>query len=124
MTHIPQEVIPIFEAGIYLPMLLIIVNNDIDSIDRGEFKLKGPYLHLLEETRIQMESDLEHTKKFFKQQRMKLKRGIKDTMFTEYYFFYSEIVELRRYSNIRLRNRSEFLFEEYLKKRPIILKKL
>lgn len=119
MTHIPQQVIPLFEAGIYLPMLLIIVNHDIETIEKGAFKLKGPYLHLLEDVRLQIEKDLERTKQEFKQQNMKLKRGVHDKLFTEYYFYFGDNIELRRYSNIRLRNHSEFLFEQYLKRDEI-----
>lgn len=119
MTHIPQQVVPLFEAGIYLPMLLIIVNHDIETIENGEFKLKGPYLHLLEDVRQEIEKDLERTKQEFKKQSMRLKRGNRDKLFTEFYFYYGDTIELRRYSNIRLRNHSEFLFEQYLKRQEI-----
>ena len=114
MSHIPQNVVPLFEAGIYLPMLLTIVNQDLESVQHGEFKLKEPYIQLLDGIRIQIEKDLEDTKRQFKQHNMKLKRGKKDNLFTEFYFYYNEILELRRYSNIRLRNQSEFLFKRYL----------
>ena len=114
MSHIPQNVVPLFEAGIYLPMLLTIVNQDLECVQHGEFKLKEPYIHLLEEVRIQIEKDLEDTKRQFKKQNMKLKRGKKDKLFTEFYFYYNETLELRRYSNIRLRNQSEFLLKQYL----------
>ena len=36
MSHIPQNVVPLFEAGIYLPMLLTIVNQDLESVQHGE----------------------------------------------------------------------------------------
>jgi hypothetical protein len=114
MTHIPIEANTLFESGIYLPMLLIIVNHDIEKIEQGEFKLKGPYLHMLEGIRLQLEHDLADTKQQFKQCKMKLKRGVQDQLFTEYYFYFEEIVELRRYSNIRLRNQSEYLLEQYM----------
>ena len=114
MSHIPQNVVPLFEAGIYLPILLTIVNQDMECVQHGEFKLKEPYIQLLDGVRIQMEKDLEDTKRQFKQKNMKLKRGKKDKLFTEFYFYYNEIFELRRYSNIRLRNQSEFLLKRYL----------
>ncbi len=114
MSHIPQNVVPLFEAGIYLPMLLIIVNHDMECVQRGEFKLKEPYIQLLEGVRIQIEKDLQDTKRQFKKQNMKLKRGKKDKLFTEFYFYYNEVFELRRYSNIRLRNQSESLLKRYL----------
>lgn len=119
MAHIPQEVIPLFESGIYLPMLLFIVNNDIENIERSNFKLKSPYIQLLEEVRRNIEKDLVETKQEFKRCDMKLKRGEKDRMFTEYYFYYKDIVELRRYSNIRLRNQSEHLYNKYLHFAPV-----
>lgn len=114
MSHIPQNVVQLFEAGIYLPMLLIIVNHDMECVQRGEFKLKEPYIQLLEGVRIQIEKDLQDTKRQFKKQNMKLKRGKKDKLFTEFYFYYNEVFELRRYSNIRLRNQSESLLKRYL----------
>ncbi len=114
MSHIPQNVVPLFEAGIYLPMLLTIVNQDLECVQHGKFKLKEPYIQLLDGIRIRIEKDLEDTKRQFKKQNMKLKRGKKDKLFTEFYFYYNEILELRRYSNIRLRNQSEFLFKQYL----------
>lgn len=114
MSHIPQNVVPLFEAGIYLPILLTIVNHDMECVQHGKFKLKEPYIQLLNEVRILMEKDLEDTKKQFKQKNMKLKRGKKDKLFTEFYFYYNDIFELRRYSNIRLRNQSEFLLKQYL----------
>ena len=114
MSHIPKNVVPLFEAGIYLPILLTIVNQDMECVQHGEFKLKEPYIQLLDGVRIQMEKDLEDTKRQFKQKNMKLKRGKKDKLFTEFYFYYNEIFELRRYSNIRLRNQSEFLLKRYL----------
>lgn len=112
--HIPPNIIPIFEDGIYLPMLLIIINHDIDCIEQGDFKLKEPYLELLNELRIQIEKDLEKTKERFKSNQMKITQGKKDQLFSEYYFSYKNFVELRRYSNIRLRNRSEELLKQYL----------
>lgn len=114
MSHIPQNVVPLFEAGIYLPMLLTIINQDMECVQHGDFKLKVPYIQLLEEVRIQLEKGLEDTKRQFKQQNMKLKRGKKDKLFTEFYFYYNDNLELRRYSNIRLRNQSEFLLKRYL----------
>ncbi len=114
MTHIPNEAIPDFEVGIYLPMLLIIVNHDIDSIKQGNFKLKEPYLQLLLGVKAKIEQDLSETKIRFKREKMKLRRGAKDNLFTEYYFYFDQMIELRRYSNIRLRNHSEYLFGRYL----------
>ena len=49
MPLIPPEALPYFENMIYLPMLLIILERDRESFERGPFKLKGPYVKLVDE---------------------------------------------------------------------------
>lgn len=49
MHLISAEELPHFENMIYLPMLLIILEKDRDSFEKGPFKLKGPYVKLVDE---------------------------------------------------------------------------
>ena len=48
MPLLPPEALPYFENMIYLPMLLIILERDRESIEKGPFKLKGPYVKLID----------------------------------------------------------------------------
>lgn len=114
MAHIPIETIPYFEAAIYLPMLLIVLEKDYEQIEVGQFKLKRPYFSLIETVRKNVEEDLKQTKTYMKKHRLKLVRGTRDDLFTEYHFHFEQTVETRRYSNIRLRNRVEELLKQYL----------
>lgn len=114
LAHIPVEMIPYFERAIYLPMLLIVLEKDYEQIEVGKFKLKRPYFHLIEKVRKKVEEDLKETKTYMKHHRLKLVRGLRDDLFTEYFFHYEQAVEMRRYSNIRLRNQVEKLLEQYL----------
>ena len=50
MTRIPEEERDMMEKAIYLPMVIIILNRDLTVIDKSPFKLKKPYLLLVEET--------------------------------------------------------------------------
>ena len=114
MTHIPQQAIKVFEAGIYLPMLLTVIDRDLTCIEEGNFKFKEPYIQLLSRVRQNIEEEFLKAKQSFKKEKMKLKRGLSDALFTEYYFYYGELIELRRYSNIRLRNQSEWLLMQFM----------
>ena len=49
MPLLPPEALPYFENTIYLPMLPIILERDRESIEKGPFKLKGPYVKLIDE---------------------------------------------------------------------------
>ena len=114
MTQIPSYAIPHFEAGIYLPMLLVVLEKDISMIEDGDFKFKKPYVYMIDEIRTKVEKDLKEAKAYFTNNKMRLKRGETDELFTEYYFYFESIIECRRYSNIRLRNHSEELLMSYL----------
>jgi len=116
MAHIPIEAIPQLESAIYLPMLLIVLEKDYALIETGPFKLKRPYFHLIEEAKKLAEKDLKQTKAYLKKHDLKVVQGVRDEMFTEYHFYCKKIMEVRRYSNIRLRNRVEDLLHYYLHK--------
>ena len=104
------------EASIYLPMLLIVLEKDHTLFEMGEFKLKGPYLHLIDDARTCIEADLKRAKAYLMENNIKVIRAEKDDLFTEYHVHFANTVEVRRYSNIRLRNHSEKLLKAYIRK--------
>lgn len=119
MTHIPMEQIQYLEFAIYLPMLIVVLDKDHEQIEKGEFKLKRPYVHLIEEARKIVMEDLKKTKAYMKKCKLKVIQGQRDELFTEYQFHYNQLVDKRRYSNIRLRNQVELLLNQYLTKASI-----
>lgn len=116
MAHIPIETVPYLESAIYLPMLLIVLEKDQAQIESGQFKLKRPYICLIDEARKHAEADLRKTKAYLKSHRLRVVQGKRDEMFTEYQFHYKQVMDVRRYSNIRLRNQVEDLLKFYLNK--------
>lgn len=119
MTHIPMEKIQYLELAIYLPMLIVVLEKDHEQIEKGEFKLKRPYVHLIEEARKIVTEDLKKTKAYMKRFGLKVIQGQRDELFTEYQFHFNQLVDKRRYSNIRLRNQVELLLNQYLTKASI-----
>ena len=113
MLQIPSGTIPYYESGIYLPLLLVILEKDQQIIEQSPFKFTRPYLQFVNTTRSKIEQDLKETKEYFKLHQMRLVRGKTDDLFTEYHFYFNGVMECRRYSNIRLRNHSELLLAEY-----------
>ncbi len=116
MAHIPIETVPYLESAIYLPMLLIVLEKDQEQIEAGQFKLKRPYIYLIDEARKHAEVDLKKTKAYLKSHQLRVVQGKRDEMFTEYQFHYKQVMDVRRYSNIRLRNQVEDLLKYYLNK--------
>lgn len=104
------------EEIIYLPILLIVLEKDQNLFEIGEFKLKGPYLHLIDKARALIKMDLKKAKAYLTEKNIKVVRGEKDDLFTEYHFYFGDTLQVRRYSNIRLRNHSEKLLKSYMLK--------
>ena len=114
MPLIPAESLPHFENMIYLPMVLTILERDRDSVEKGPFKLKRPYVNIIEQAVKEAQKELKDTRLYLRQHNMKVIRGNHDDTFTEYVFFYGGYEEHRRYLNVRLRNRVEELLGVYL----------
>lgn len=114
MPLIPQEALPHFENMIYLPMLVTILERDRHSFEKGPFKLKGPYVKIVDQTNKLVSAELKNTSIYLRLHNMKLIRSKTDDTFTEYVFMYGGYEEHRRYLNVRLRNRTEELLSVYL----------
>ncbi|MCA1059568.1 hypothetical protein LCL96_11490 [Rossellomorea aquimaris] len=117
MTRIPENDRNILEQAIYLPMVLTILNRDLQIVDSSPFKLKRPYLELIEETMKVIQGELAHVKKYMRTNKMKVERMQSDDAFTMYMFLYKGYEEHHNYFNPRLRNRVEDLMRHYLYRR-------
>lgn len=116
MPLIPAEAMPYLENYIYLPMLLTIMERDRQLLEKVPFKLKSPYLNLLDETMNTVSSDLQTTALYLQEHKMRVIRHSTDELFTEYIFLHGGYQDMRRYLNVRLRNRSEELLNQYIRK--------
>lgn len=116
MPLIPSEALPYLENEIYLPMIMTILERDRRLIEQVPFKLKTPYLNLLDDTMNSVTADLRVTASYLRRRKMKVIRRSTDELFTEYVFLHGGYEDSRRYLNVRLRNRTEELLNQYLRK--------
>ncbi|GKV56740.1 hypothetical protein NCCP2222_26870 [Sporosarcina sp. NCCP-2222] len=114
MPLIPAKALPHFENMIYLPMLLTILERDRQTIEKGPFKLKGPYLKMIENALLSVQNELTDTSMYLRRHNMKVIRSKMDDTFTEYIFMNGGYEDHRRYLNVRLRNRTEELLQFYI----------
>jgi hypothetical protein len=114
MALIPAESLPYFESMIYLPMIIIIMERDRVVFESADFKLRRPYINIIEKSIKSAQKDLKETKLYLRKNNMKIIKGNRDKDCTEYSFFYGGYEQRRRYLNVRLRNRTEELLDVYL----------
>lgn len=116
MALIPSEALPYFENMIYLPMIIKILERDRETIEISPFKLKGPYINIVESTLKVVRAELKDTNIYARRKNLKLIKIGKDGTFTDYAFISGGHEETRRYLNVRLRNRTEELMSIYFAK--------
>ncbi|MGD6817729.1 hypothetical protein [Metabacillus sp. 84] len=114
MTRIPEEVRDIIDQAIYLPMTISILNRDLSVVEKSPFKLKQPYLHLIEESLKLAQKDLQQVKRELHRQKIKVSKIKHDEAFTMYSFLYQGYEEQHSYFNPRIRNKVCELLQEYL----------
>lgn len=113
MKPIPIEDLSHYENLIYLPMVLTILARDRELIEKGPFKLKSPYLTMIDRAVKIASDELRESKIYMKKNGMQLVKGDNDGTFTEYEFVFGGYGDRRRYLNVRLRNRTEELMSIY-----------
>lgn len=117
MILIPEKDKNIIEKAIYLPMLVIVLNQDLKIINNSPIKLKSPYSEWLEETIRTIQKELSDVKRYMKQNQIKVEKVKTEESFTEYVFIYKGYEDIHRYFNPKLRNRTEELLKYYLYQR-------
>ncbi|KQL54501.1 hypothetical protein AN964_13995 [Heyndrickxia shackletonii] len=117
MVLIPDKDREVIEKAIYLPMLVIVLNQDLQIINTSPIKLKKPYTEWIEETIRTVQKELSDVKRYMKQNRIKVEKIKTEESFTEYVFIYKGYEDKHRYFNPRLKNRTEELLEYYLYQR-------
>ena len=119
MTRIPEKDRNIIEQAIYLPMVLTVLNRDLVVINKSPFKLKQPYINLIEETMKVIQIELKEVKSYMHQNRLKVQQLNRDEAFTMFLFLYKGYEEQHNYFNPRIRNKVQELLEFYLYKRHL-----
>ncbi|WP_070119897.1 hypothetical protein [Bacillus marinisedimentorum] len=114
MLHIPDEDRKLFEQYIFLPMVVKVLNLDMRQVEVSPFKLKKPYLELIETAILRASQDLRDIKFKMQKRNWKVFEGERDEAFTSYTFVYNGREELHNYFNPRIRNNVEELLRTYL----------
>ena len=113
MALIPSEALPYFENMIYLLMIIQILERDREVIETSSFKLKRPYINIVESALKTARTELKETNTYARSNNLKLNKRTKDDTFTEFAFIHGGYEDHRRYLNVRLRNRTEELISVY-----------
>lgn len=112
------------EKAIYLPMVITVLNRDLKVIESSPFKLKRPYLELIEHALKSVQEDLVEVRRYLRKGNIKVSKLTSDESFTMYCFLYKGYEEHHNYFNPRLRNKTEEILCHYLFQKGIKTEKI
>lgn len=116
MPAIPNEAYRYLEDSIYLPMLIKVLEKDLELVTNLPFKLNRPYIAIVESALQKVKADLKQSDIYQKRHNMKVIRESVTLEHSNYVFIHVGIEERKTYSNQSLRERSEELLGTYLTK--------
>ena len=113
---LPVEALQQFDNAIYSYMIVNFLERDRKMFEDAPFKLKQPYIEVVESALKAVRKDQRENNLFIKKHKIQVPSGDNGGTFTEFTFVHGSCQDKRKYLNARLQNRTEELLNEYLQK--------
>lgn len=114
MRYLNEEELNIASRYLFLSMAIIVIEKDIQHVEKGPFKIKEPYLKLLYKMDSIAKNERRQLRKKMHDQNIKVVLKDKDDTFSTYLFLARGYEEEKRYFNPIIRKRVEDLLDELM----------
>lgn len=116
MRYLSDEKIKLAAHFLFLSMGITVIRQDIEHIKQGSFKIKEPYLELLEKMISEALDERKQIRVEMKNKDVKVKTISKDEFFSSFLFYSQGWEERRTYFNPAIRKKVEVIIRELIKK--------
>lgn len=113
MPEITEDTIVYFEKKIYLPMLIKVLQMDLELFHKFPVKLNRPYIAKIENTLQTIKHDIKRTDIYMTRNSMKLVRNHYDKMVSNYLFMNRGVEVRKEYTNAELQENCEEVLVKY-----------
>lgn len=113
MPDIRAEDLIYFENQLYLPMLIKVLEKDVDLINKLPLKLKQPYLKIVDSAIKKISKDLKASEMYLLRNSMKVFKWGSDIDSTTYVFSSRGVEDHRKLLNAEIKTKCEVLLSKY-----------
>jgi|SRR5699024_2633803 len=99
MRYLAEEELQIASKFVFLSMAITVLEQDLSYIKQGSFKIKEPYIHLIERMIFTAFENRKKLRKDMYDRDLTVSRTRKDDLFTTYLFICKRREEERTYFN-------------------------
>lgn len=116
MRYLTDEELQTASRFLFLSMAITGIKQDIEHIQAGAFKIKEPYVELLENMASEATNERRELQKFMKHKHIKVTAGNRNDTFSSFLFLCRGREEMRNYFNPVIRNKVEAIIQELMVK--------
>lgn len=116
MRYLTEEELQIATRFLFLSMAIVVFEQDIKHVQNGAFKIKDPYLDLLDHMISEATNERRHLRKIMKDQKIQVVSLGKNDTFSSYLFVCQGREEKRNYFNPAIRNKVKSIIQEFVQK--------
>src|SRR5690606_6073123 len=116
MRYLTDEELTITSRFLFLSMAIVVIQQDIQHIQKGAFKIKEPYLQLLEKMNANALAERRQLRMEMKKRKLKVMLMNKNDSFSSYLFISKGKEEKRNYFNPAIRKKVETIVQEFMLK--------
>ena len=121
MRYLSEEELAIATRFLFISMAITVLEQDMKHVQDGRFKIKEPYLELLEQMLAAAKTERKQLRKSMQDQKIRISPLNRNESFTSYLFIAGRREEQRNYFNPAIRKHVEAIIRELmLKDRPSV----
>ncbi|GGA30881.1 hypothetical protein [Psychrobacillus lasiicapitis] len=113
MPVIKEKDLMYFENKLYLPMIIKVLEKDLESIDKLPFKLNRPYIKLVEDALKLVHKDLKSADIYLIRKQMQLTKWESTADSTTFAFIYMGTEERHKYLHTEIKTKCEEILYKY-----------
>lgn len=114
MRFIQEEDYQVAARFLFLSMAIVVIDQDMQIVQNGPFKIKEPYLKLLQTMAASARKERKALRKKMKDQDIQVVRLNQNDSFTTYQFICRGKEESKSYFNPVIRKKVELILEELI----------
>lgn len=116
MRCLNEEELRLASRFLFLSMAMVVIQQDIQHIQNGSFKIKEPYMDLLEKMNMEAANERRQLRKDMQKHKLKVVTLNKNDSFSSFLFLCNGREEKRNYFNPAIRKKVEVILQELMQK--------
>lgn len=116
MRYLRDEELKLASRFLFLSMAMVVIQQDIQYIQKGAFKIKEPYIELLEKMATEAANERKSLRQEMKKGNIQVVALHKNDTFSSYLFLSQGREEKRNYFNPAIRKKVEAIVQELMQK--------